>query len=69
MMDDDIVAVVALDRYSGAIKTVTSCAVEDSQVFARYYRSIGYRAKVVDYGTFDKMVEEERQGKYLHGRI
>ncbi len=66
MMDDNLVAVVALDRYSGAIRTVTSCATEDSQTFARYYRGIGYRAKVVDYDTLDEMIEEERSRMYLH---
>lgn len=66
MMDGNLVVVVALNRYSGTIRTVTSCAMEDSQTFARYYRGIGYRAKVVDYDTLNKMIEEERNRMYMY---
>lgn len=66
MMDDNLVAVVALDRYSDAIRTVTACDTENSQTLARYYRGIGYRAKVVDYDTLDEMIEEERNRMYMH---
>ena len=69
MMDDNLVVVVALDRYSDAITTVTACDMENSQTFARYYRGIGYRAKVVNYDTLDKMLQEESWNRYLHGRV
>lgn len=60
-MEDNTVAVVALDKNTGFIQTVTSCCMEDSQHYAKYYRGQGYNARVVDYETLDKMLEEEKQ--------
>lgn len=58
-MKDNVVAVLALDKGTGFIQTVTSCLMEDSQHYAKHYRSIGYNARVVDYEELNKMLEEE----------
>lgn len=63
---DDVIAVVAIDKHTGFIKTVTSCDKEDSQRYAKYYRSIGYNAKVVDYDTLDEMIEKEREERMMY---
>lgn len=60
-MEDEVVCVVALDKGTGFISTTTSCSREDSQKYAKYYRSIGYNAKVVTYEELDLMMEEERR--------
>lgn len=53
MDDEDVVCVVALDRV-GFIKTCTSCSRADAPKFAKYYRSIGYRSRIMDYDTLEK---------------
>lgn len=58
-MENNTVCVVALDKNTGYIGPVTSCAAEDAQRYAKYYRSIGYRAKVVDYDTLEEMQKRE----------
>lgn len=56
---DDVVAVVAFDT-AKFVKNVTSCDRKDAQKFAKYYRSIGYNARVVDYDELDEMLEKEK---------
>lgn len=60
-MEDTVVAVVGLDKLTGFVVTVTSCDAKDAQRYAKYYRSVGYNSRVVDYETLDKMLEEEKQ--------
>ena len=60
-MDNNVVAVVGLDKYTGFIKAVISCDVEDSQRYAKYYRNIGYNARVLTYEEFAGVQEKERQ--------
>ena len=60
-MENNVVAVVGLDKGTGFISAVTSCYVDDSQKFAKYYRSIGYNSRVVSYEELDMMIEEERR--------
>ncbi len=62
---EDIVCVVALDT-AGFIKTCTSCEREASAHYARYYRSIGYKSRVVTYEELEAMQQKEevlRNGK------
>lgn len=61
MNDDNIVCVVALDKYINQIKTCTSCDKADSQKYAKYYRSIGYNAKVVTYEELEAMQRKEAE--------
>jgi hypothetical protein len=65
-MEDNVVAVVALDKGTGFIHTVTSCLMEDSQHYAKYYRSIGYNARVITYEELDRMIEKEKQYRKLY---
>lgn len=55
MRDNNVVCVVALDKYTKLIKTCTSCDKDDSQKYAKYYRNIGYNSKVVTYEELEEM--------------
>lgn len=57
------VCVVALDKGTNFIQTVTSCDLKDSQKYAKYYRSIGYNSKVLSYEELEQMQENETQYK------
>lgn len=56
---DNTVCVVAIDKYTKQIKTCTSCDKSDSQKYAKYYRSIGYNAKVVTYEEMKAFADME----------
>ncbi len=58
--NNNVVCVVATEKHTGFIRTSTSCNIEDSQKYAKYYRSIGYNARVVTYEELDKMQEKEQ---------
>ena len=60
-MTNNVVTVVGLDKHTGFIKAVTSCNIEDSQRYAKYYRSIGYNAKVLTYEEFSELQEKEKK--------
>lgn len=68
-MEDNVVAVLGLDKGTGFIKAVTSCLMEEAQRFAKYYRSIGYKAKIVGYEELTKMLEEEKQYRMKYSGI
>lgn len=61
MNENNTVCVVSLDRYAKQIKTCTSCDKADSQKYAKYYRSIGYNAKVVTYEELEAMQKRETE--------
>lgn len=48
-------------------KAVTSCCRKDAQRYAKYYRSIGYHARVMTYDELDNLLNKERaeQTPYL----
>lgn len=60
-MVNNVVAVVGFDKGTGFIKAVTSCDIEDSQRYAKYYRGIGYSARVLGYEEFVKVQEKEKK--------
>lgn len=60
-MGDNIVAVVGFDKGTGFIKAITSCDIENSQRYAKYYRGIGYNARVLSYEEFIKVQEKEKK--------
>lgn len=66
MDDDEVVAVVGFDSAKNS-KAVTSCCRKDAQKFAKYYRSIGYHARVVTYEELTALLYNERaeQTPYL----
>ena len=62
----EVVCVAALDRGTGYIKTCTSCDRDDADHYAKYYRNIGYRARIFSYDElekYEKKMQEERCGK------
>lgn len=63
----DVVAVVAFDKNSKQSKAVTSCDSKDAQTYAKYYRGIGYNARVMDYDELDELIkqENEERSQYL----
>lgn len=61
--ENDVVCVVALNRYSESIVTCTSCDKKDSQRYAKYYRSVGYKSKVITYEELDSMQEKESRDR------
>lgn len=66
-MEDNTVCIVALDKNTKEIKTVTSCDKADAQKYVKYYRSIGYNAKVLTYDELEaiqKKESEERMNFY-----
>ncbi len=56
-----VVCVIATDKGTGFIKTCTSCDDTDAQRYAKYYRSIGYNARVVTYEELEEIQEKERK--------
>lgn len=64
---DNVVAVVAFDKNSKQSKAVTSCDRNDAQAYAKYYRRIGYNARVMEYDEVDKLIRQEsdEMKKYL----
>lgn len=63
----DAVAVVAFDKNSKQSKAVTSCDRKDAQKYAKYYRGIGYNARVMEYSELDELIsrESKEMKKYL----
>ena len=58
--ENEVVFVAALDKRTGFIKTGTSCDRKDANHYAKYYRSIGYNARILTYEELDKIEEQER---------
>lgn len=48
-MEDNIVIVLAFDKNTKLIKASVSCDETDAPRHARYFRSIGYNARIVTY--------------------
>lgn len=58
-MEDNVVCVAAFDKGTGYIRTVTSCDAKDAQHYAKYYRNIGYNARVLTYEELGRLQEQE----------
>ncbi len=46
---------------NGIIKATTSCARKDGQRYAKYYRSIGYHARVLNDDELEELLERQRK--------
>ena len=68
LVNNEPVAVIAIDRGTGYIETVTSCDREDAWKYAKHYRSIGYKARIVEYDTLEQLLENERIEKSAQRR-
>ena len=58
-MNDNVVCVVALTK-ADRIVACTSCDKTEAQKYAKYYRSIGYNAKVLTYEELEVFTNEIR---------
>ena len=58
--EKEVVFVAATVKGTGRIKTGTSCDRKDANRYAKYYRSIGYNARILTYEELDKIEEKER---------
>lgn len=65
MDNNEIVAVVGFDSANSS-KAVTSCYRKDTQRYAKYYRSIGYHARVMTYDELDSLLDKERAEQTLY---
>lgn len=63
--ENEVVFVAALDKGAGRIKTGTSCDRKDAGRYAKYYRSIGYNARILTYDELEKIEEQERTERGL----
>lgn len=62
---NEVVFVAAMDKGTGYIKTGTSCDRKDAHRYAKYYRSIGYNARILTYNELEKIEEQERTERGL----
>ena len=64
---NNVVAVVAFDKNTKQSKAITSCDKKDAQTYAKYYRKIGYNARVMEYDEVEKLIRQEsdEMKKYL----
>lgn len=60
-MENEEVNVVAFDRGTGYIGTSTACSREDAPRYAKYYRSIGYNARILTYEELHNLQEKENR--------
>ena len=63
--ENEVVFVAAMDKGTGFIKTGTSCDRKDASRYAKYYRSIGYNARILTYDELDKLEEREKVERRL----
>lgn len=64
-MEDEVVFVAALDKGTGFVRTGTSCDRKDANYYAKYYRNIGYNARILTYEELEKLEECERTERRL----
>ena len=67
--DKEVVCVVGLYKGTGYIGAASSCNREDASRYAKYYRSIGYNARILTYEDLDKLQEQEWKERYDKDRI
>ena len=66
---DDVVCVLALDPHTRLSVTSTSCDRKDAAHYAKYYSSIGYRVKTLEYGEeLDAYLERESRVRQMEIR-
>ena len=66
---DDVVCVLALDPHTRLSVTSASCDRKDAAHYAKYYNSIGYRVKTLEYGDeLDAYLERESRVRQMETR-
>lgn len=62
---DDDVCILALDPNTRWSVTSTACARKDAARYAKYYHSIGYRVKTLDFGEeLENYLETESRARH-----
>lgn len=61
-MEENEVIVLAFDKYTKLIKTAVACDESAAPRHARYFRSVGYNARIV---TYDMLPFYEERNKKL----
>lgn len=56
-----VVCVIATEKKTGFIKTCTSCDDTEAWRYAKYYRAIGYNARVVTYEELEQIQNKEKE--------
>lgn len=64
--ENEVVFVAAMDKGTGSIRTGTSCDRKDASHYAKYYRNIGYNARILTYEELEKIEEQERTERFLY---
>ena len=63
--ENEVIFVAAMDKGTGFIRTGTSCDRKDANRYAKYYRNIGYNARILTYEELDKLEEQEKLERRL----
>lgn len=63
--ENEVVFVAAMDKGTGFIRTGTSCDRKDAGRYAKYYRNIGYNARILTYEELEKLEEREKVERRL----
>ena len=63
--ENEVVFVAAMDKGTGYIRTGTSCDRKDANRYAKYYRGVGYNARILTYEELEKLEECERTERRL----
>ena len=68
-MEENTVIVLAFDKYTKRIKTSVSCDESAAPRHARYFRSVGYNARIVTYDTLPFYEERGRKLRQEQSRL
>lgn len=60
-----VVCVIATQKKTGYIVTCTSCDDTEAWRYAKYYRSVGYNARVLTYEELEKYQEWEKKERMV----
>lgn len=68
-MEENVVIVLAFDKYTKQIKTSISCDESAAPHHARYFRSVGYNARIVTYDMLPFYEERDRKLREEQSRL
>ena len=68
-MEENTVIVLAFDKYTKRIKTSVSCDESAAPRHARYFRSVGYNARIVTYDMLPFYEERDRKLRQEQSRL
>lgn len=68
-MEDNIVCVLGFDRNTKRICATVSCDAVDAPRHARYFRSIGYSARIVTYDQLPFYQQRDEENRLEQMRL